>query len=105
MKPYEVPSRLLSYAIGSQIKNVLECKGFPKELTGKDKAAWDSFIAEVQGFLCNHYVENDGTTVSIHDAHPENVGAYSLRGARRELPPGYTGQHGENVPGDYNRKP
>ncbi|XP_058881104.1 peroxisomal biogenesis factor 7 isoform X1 [Acipenser ruthenus] len=85
--------------VGPQIKKILECNEFPKKLTSKEKAAWNSFVAVVRGFLGNHkaenYVElvetlvkNYGTMgcrmslkVHILDAHldkfKENMGAYS----------------------------
>ena len=40
--------------VGPQIKKILECKEFPKMLTTKEKAAWNSFVAVVRGFLGNH---------------------------------------------------
>jgi hypothetical protein len=44
--------------VGPQIKKILECKEFPKILTTKEKAAWNSFVAVVRGFLSNHKAEN-----------------------------------------------
>ena len=44
--------------VGPQIKKILECKEFPKMLTTKEKAAWNSFVAVVRGFLGNHKAEN-----------------------------------------------
>ncbi len=45
--------------IGPQIKKVMECKEFPKK-THKDRerAARDSFVTVVLGFLENHKAEN-----------------------------------------------
>jgi hypothetical protein len=40
--------------VGPQIKKILECKEFPGKLTTKEKAAWNSFVAVVRGFLGNH---------------------------------------------------
>ncbi|XP_051524523.1 uncharacterized protein LOC127423891 [Myxocyprinus asiaticus] len=37
--------------IGPQMKKILECNEFPKKLTSKEKAAWNSFVAVVRGFL------------------------------------------------------
>ncbi|MGH0137166.1 UNVERIFIED_CONTAM: hypothetical protein FKN15_035896 [Acipenser sinensis] len=31
--------------VGPQIKKILECNEFPKKLTSKEKAAWNSFVA------------------------------------------------------------
>ncbi|MGH0154041.1 UNVERIFIED_CONTAM: hypothetical protein FKN15_026346 [Acipenser sinensis] len=44
--------------VGPQIKKILECNEFPKKLTSKEKAAWNSFVAVVWGFLGNHKAEN-----------------------------------------------
>ncbi|MGH0180896.1 UNVERIFIED_CONTAM: hypothetical protein FKN15_005291 [Acipenser sinensis] len=44
--------------VGPQIKKILECNEFPKKLTSKEKAAWNSFVAVVRGFLGNHKAEN-----------------------------------------------
>ncbi|XP_053543491.1 glutamate receptor ionotropic, kainate 4 [Ictalurus punctatus] len=114
--------------IGPQIKKILECKEFPKKLTRKEKAVWNSFVLVVRGFLGNHKAENDvelfktlvknyGTMgcrmslkVNILDAHldkfKENMGI--LRGARQALPPGYNGrvchyqgQYNKNMMGNY----
>ncbi|MGH0121420.1 UNVERIFIED_CONTAM: hypothetical protein FKN15_019855 [Acipenser sinensis] len=45
-------------SVGPQIKKILACNEFPKKLTSKEKAAWNSFVAVVQGFLGNHKAEN-----------------------------------------------
>jgi hypothetical protein len=115
--------------IGPQIKKILECNEFPKKLTRKEKAAWNSFVAVVQGFLGNHkaenYVElvetlvkNYGTMgcrmslkVHILDAHldkfKENLGAYSEEQGERfhqdilDFERRYQGQYNENMMGDY----
>ncbi|XP_076350488.1 uncharacterized protein LOC143247046 [Tachypleus tridentatus] len=44
--------------VGPQIKKILECTEFSKKLSGKEKKAWGSFVAVVQGFLGNHKAEN-----------------------------------------------
>ena len=115
--------------IGPQIKKIMECNEFPKKLTSKEKTAWNSFIAVVQGFLGNHkaenYVElvenlvkNYGTMgcrmsfkVHILDAHldkfKENMGAYSEEQGERfhqdmlNFERRYQGQYNENMMGDY----
>jgi hypothetical protein len=115
--------------IGPQIKKIMECNEFPKKLTCKEKTAWNSFIAVVQGFLGNHkaenYVElvenlvkNYGTMgcrmsfkVHILDAHldkfKENMGAYSEEQGERfhqdmlNFERRYQGQYNENMMGDY----
>ncbi|XP_058883872.1 uncharacterized protein LOC131737639 [Acipenser ruthenus] len=115
--------------VGPQIKMILECNEFPKKLTSKEKAAWNSFVAVVRGFLGNHkaenYVElvetlvkNYGTMgcrmslkVHILDAHldkfKENMGAYSEEQGERfhqdilDFEHRYQGQYNENMMGDY----
>ncbi|XP_051552787.1 uncharacterized protein LOC127440312 [Myxocyprinus asiaticus] len=115
--------------VGPQIKKILECNEFPKKLTSKEKAAWNSFVAVVRGFLGNHkaenYVElvetlvkNYGTMgcrmslkVHILDAHldkfKENMGAYSEEQGERfhqdilDFERRYQGQYNENMMGDY----
>ncbi|XP_058885016.1 uncharacterized protein LOC131737778 [Acipenser ruthenus] len=115
--------------VGPQIKKILECNEFPKKLTSKEKAAWNSFVAVVQGFLGNHkaqnYVElvetlvkNYGTMgcrmslkVHILDAHldkfKENMGAYSEEQGERfhqdmlDFERRNQGQYNENMMGDY----
>ncbi|XP_058858437.1 uncharacterized protein LOC117432411 isoform X3 [Acipenser ruthenus] len=115
--------------VGPQIKTILECNEFPKKLTSKEKAAWNSFVAVVRGFLGNHkaenYVElvetlvkNYGTMgcrmslkVHILDAHldkfKENMGAYSEEQGERfhqdilDFERCYQGQYNENMMGDY----
>jgi hypothetical protein len=115
--------------VGPQIKKILECKEFPKMLTTKERAAWNSFVAVVRGFLGNHkaeyYVElvenlvkNYGKMgcrmslkVHILDAHldkfKENTGAYSEEQGERfhqdilDFERRYQGQYNENMMGDY----
>ncbi|XP_058862618.1 uncharacterized protein LOC131704953 [Acipenser ruthenus] len=115
--------------VGPQIKKILECNEFPKKLTSKEKAAWNSFVAVVRGFLGNHkaenYVElvetlvkNYGTMgcrmslkVHILDAHldkfKENMGAYSEEQGERfhqdilDFERRYQGQYNKNMMGDY----
>ncbi|MGH0179042.1 UNVERIFIED_CONTAM: hypothetical protein FKN15_002173 [Acipenser sinensis] len=115
--------------VGPQIKKILECNEFPKKLTSKEKAAWNSFVAVVRGFLGNHkaenYVElvenlvkNYGTMgcrmslkVHILDAHldkfKENMRAYSEEQGERfhqdilDFERRYQGQYNENMMGDY----
>ncbi|XP_058848577.1 uncharacterized protein LOC117424572 [Acipenser ruthenus] len=115
--------------VGPQIKKILECNEFPKKLTSKEKAAWNSFVAVVRGFLGNHkaenYVElvetlvkNYGTMgcrmslkVHILDAYlhkfKENMGAYSEEQGERfhqdilDFERRYQGQYNENMMGDY----
>ncbi|KAL7834776.1 hypothetical protein SRHO_G00290230 [Serrasalmus rhombeus] len=40
--------------VGPQIKNIIECSEFPKKLNRKERAAWNSFVAVVRGFLGYH---------------------------------------------------
>lgn len=40
--------------VKSQLRKIMECKDFPKNLTGKEKAAWNRFAAEVRALLGNH---------------------------------------------------
>ena len=85
--------------VGAQIRKIMECMEFPKKLTRKEKASWNSFFAVVKGFQGNNkarsYVELVETLVKnygkvgcrmslkvhILDAHldnfNENMGAYS----------------------------
>ena len=44
--------------VGPQIKKIIECDEFAKKLIRKEKAAWNSFVAVVRGFLGNHKAEN-----------------------------------------------
>ena len=77
----------------------MACKEFPKKLALKEKAAWDSFIAVVRGFLGYHKAKNREKPVQalaknygkmgcrmslkVHimdallDNFKENMGAYS----------------------------
>ncbi|XP_061409988.1 uncharacterized protein LOC133344058 [Lethenteron reissneri] len=115
--------------VRSQIKKILECNEFPKKLTRKEKAAWNSFVAVVRGFLGNDKVENYvelvetlvknyGTMgcmmslkVHILDAHldkfKENMGAYSEEKGERfhqdilYFQRCYQGRYNENMMGDY----
>ncbi|XP_058889662.1 uncharacterized protein LOC131739473 [Acipenser ruthenus] len=115
--------------VGPQIKKILKCNEFPKKLTSKEKAAWNSFVAVVRGFLGNHkaknYVElvetlvkNYGTmgcrmSIKVHilDAHldkfKENMGVYSEEQGERfhqdilDFERRYQGQYNENMMGDY----
>ncbi|KAL7880613.1 hypothetical protein SRHO_G00028670 [Serrasalmus rhombeus] len=85
--------------VGPQIKKIIECSEFPKKLNRKERAAWNSFVAVVRGFLGNHKYENYvqlvqtliknyaamgcrmSLKIHILDAHldkfKENMGAYS----------------------------
>ena len=102
---------------------------FPNILTKKENAAWRSFIAMVDGFLCNHraeyYVQLVRTLVrnyhkigcrmslKIHilDAHlnsfKDNMGSFSEEQGERfhqdmnQLENPYQGQCSENMMGDY----
>ena len=115
--------------IGPQIKKVIECKEFPKKLTRTERAAWDSFVAVVLGFLGNHKAENYvklvetlvtnygkmgcrmSLKVHILDAHlhkfKENMGAYSEEQGERfhqdilDFERRYQGSYNENMMGDY----
>lgn len=40
--------------LGLQIKKIVEVKEYPKKLTRTQKAAWDTFVAVVQGFFGSH---------------------------------------------------
>ena len=57
--------------IGPQIRKILECTEFFKKLSAKERAAWNSFAALVQGFLGNYkaknYVELVAKLVKIYD--------------------------------------
>ena len=115
--------------VGPQIEKVLQCKQFSTMLTTKEKAAWNSFVAAVRGFLGNHKAENYvevvenlvqnygnmdcrmSLKVHILDAHlqvfKENMGAYSQEQGERfhqdilDFQRRYQGQYNENMMGDY----
>jgi hypothetical protein len=108
---------------------ILECKEFPKMLTTKERAAWNSFVAVVRGFLGNRKAENYvelvetlvknygkmgcrmSLKVHILDAHldefKENMRAYSEEQGERfyqdilNFERRYQGQYNENMMGDY----
>ena len=112
-----------------QIKKILQCNEFPQRLNEKEKAAWISFIAVVQGFLGNNKAENYEQLVrnlvknysamgcrmslKVHmlDAHlntfKENMGAYSEEQGERFhqdmllFERHYQGQYNESMMGDY----
>ena len=44
--------------VGPQIKKIMECKEFPKKLNRVEKAAWNTLVAMVRGFLGNHKAGN-----------------------------------------------
>ncbi|KAL6487813.1 hypothetical protein MHYP_G00044390 [Metynnis hypsauchen] len=115
--------------VGPQIKKIIECSEFPKKLNRKERAAWNSFIAVVRGFLGNHKDENYvqlvqtliknyaamgcrmSLKIHILDAHldkfKENMGAYSEEQGERfhqdimNFERRYQGQYNENMMGDY----
>lgn len=115
--------------VGPQIKKIMESEEFPKMLSRKEKAAWNSFVAVVRGFLGNHKAENYvdlvanlvkkycamgckmSLKVHILDAHlhhfKENMGAYSEEQGERfhqdimDFERRYQGQYNENMMGDY----
>jgi len=115
--------------VGPQIKKILESKEFPKKLTTKENAAWNSFAAVVNGFLGNNKVENYvelvetlvknygkmgckmSLKVHILDSHldkfKENMGAYSEEQGERfhqdilDFERRYQGQYNESMMGDY----
>ncbi|KAL7877007.1 hypothetical protein SRHO_G00036500 [Serrasalmus rhombeus] len=115
--------------VGPQIKKIIECSEFPKKLNRKDRAAWNSFVAVVRGFLGNHKDENYvqlvqtliknyaamgcrmSLKIHILDAHldkfKENMGAYSEEQGERfhqdimNFECRYQGQYNENMMGDY----
>ena len=115
--------------VGPQIKKIIECDEFPKLLNRKEKAAWNSFVAVVRGFLGNHKAENYVQLVQtliknyakmgcrmflkvhIRDSHldkfKENMGAYSEEQGERfhqdilDFERRYQGQYNENMMGDY----
>ncbi|UYV82617.1 hypothetical protein LAZ67_22000200 [Cordylochernes scorpioides] len=85
--------------VGPQIKQITECKKFSKTLSRVQKAAWNSFVKVIRGFLENHkgdnyvkFVENlvacygamgCRMSLKVHmldahlDAFKDNMGAYS----------------------------
>ena len=115
--------------VGPQIKKIIESEEFPKKLKRKEKAAWNSFVAVVHGFLGNHkdknYVKLVETLIKnyskmgcrmsfkvhILDAHldkfKENMGAYSEEQGERfhqdimDFERHYQGVYNENMMGDY----
>ena len=62
--------------VGPQIKKIMECKEFPKKLTRVKKAAWNSFVAVVRGFLGNHKAEN---YVELVETLVKNYGTMGCR--------------------------
>lgn len=115
--------------VGPQIKKIMECEEFAKMLSKNEKAAWNSFVAVVRGFLGNHKAENYAHLVQtlvnnyskmgcrmslkvhILDAHldnfKENMGAYSEEQGERfhqdlkDFERRYQGQYNESMMGDY----
>ena len=115
--------------VGPQIKTTIRCKEFSKKLSRTEKAAWNSFVAVVQGFLGNHKAENYvelveslvknygkmgcrmSLKVHILDAHldkfKEDMGAYSEEQGERfhqdilDFEHRYQGSYNENMMGDY----
>ncbi|KAL7834398.1 hypothetical protein SRHO_G00286450 [Serrasalmus rhombeus] len=115
--------------VGPQIKKIIECSEFPKKLNRKERAAWNSFVTVVRGFLGNHKDENYvqlvqtliknyaamgcrmSLKIHILDAHldkfKENMGAYSEEQGERfhqdimNFECRYQGQYNENMMGDY----
>src|SRR5271163_2951357 len=111
--------------VGPQIKKIIECDEFAKKLSRKEKAAWNSFVAVVRGFLGNHKAENYeqlvqaliknhakmgcrmSLKVHILDAHldkfKENMGAYSEEQGERfhqdilDFERRYQGLYNENI--------
>ncbi|XP_063850377.1 uncharacterized protein LOC135094310 [Scylla paramamosain] len=58
LEPRKVSAAKADVGVVTQKKGGMECKEFPKKLTRMKKAAWNSFIAVVFGFLGNHKAEN-----------------------------------------------
>lgn len=115
--------------VGPQIRKIIQCKEFSLKLTRVQKAAWNSFIAVVQGFLGNHRAPNYvqrvrnlvknycamgcrmSLKVHILDAHldkfKENMGAYSEEQGERfhqdlqQFERRYQGLYNEHMMGDY----
>ncbi|KAL6469174.1 hypothetical protein MHYP_G00226980 [Metynnis hypsauchen] len=115
--------------VGPQIRKIIECSEFPKKLNRKERAAWNSFVAVLRGFLGNHKDENYVQLVQtliknyaamgfrmslkIHilnahlDKFKENMGAYSEEQGERfhqdimNFERRYQGQYNENMMGDY----
>ncbi|KAL6469172.1 hypothetical protein MHYP_G00226960 [Metynnis hypsauchen] len=115
--------------VGPQIRKIIECSEFPKKLNRKERAAWNSFVAVLRGFLGNHKDENYvqlvqtliknyaamgcrmSLKIHILDAHldkfKENMGAYSEEQGERfhqdimNFERRYQGQYNENMMGDY----
>jgi len=115
--------------IGPQVKKIMECPEFAKTLTEKEKEAWESFVAVVQGFLGNNKADNYAELVEtmvnsygqmgcrmslkvhILDAHldnfKENMGAYSEEQGERfhqdimDIEYRYQGSYNESMMGDY----
>ncbi|XP_076369603.1 uncharacterized protein LOC143256354 isoform X2 [Tachypleus tridentatus] len=65
--------------VGPQIKKILECTEFPKNLSRKEKKPWGSFVTVVRGFLGNCKAEN---VVELVEALVKN---YSIMGCRMSL--------------------
>ena len=114
---------------GPQIKQVMKSVDFPKLLQRKEKSAWKSFVAVVEGFLGNHRADNYEVLVSnlvdryhtmgcrmslkVHMLHShldkfkDNLGAYSEEQGERfhqdilDFEHRYQGQYNENMMGDY----
>lgn len=115
--------------IGPQIKRIIESTEFPKKLSQVQKAAWNSFVAVVHGFLGNNMAKNHVKLVEtlvktygamgcrmslkVHILHAhlnkfkENMGAYSEEQGERfhqdiqQFERRYQGQYNENMMGDY----
>ena len=114
--------------VGPHIKKIIACDEFAKKLSRKEKAAWNSIVAVVRGFLGNHKAENYeqlvqafiknyakmgcrmSLKVHILDAHldkfKENMGAYSEEQGERfhqdilDFERRYQGQYNKNMMGD-----
>ncbi|KAA0185759.1 hypothetical protein HAZT_HAZT010330 [Hyalella azteca] len=65
--------------IGPQVKKIMECSEFAKTLTEKEKKAWKSFVAVVQGFLGNSKADNYAELVETM------VNSYGQMGCRISL--------------------
>ena len=114
--------------VGPQIRKILDCNEFLEELTTA-RAAWNSFVLVVRGFLGNHKAENYVELVAklvktcsirdcrmsfkVHmldanlDQFMENMGAYSEKLGERfhqdilDFERRYPEQYNKRIMGDY----
>ncbi|XP_044586080.1 uncharacterized protein LOC123266115 [Cotesia glomerata] len=115
--------------VGPQIKQIMKSDDFTKLLNAREKPAWESFKAVVDGFLGNHRAINYAELIEkmlesfkvmscrmshkLHMLHShldefkDNMGAYSEEQGERfhqdvmDFERRYQGQYNENMMGDY----